>query len=136
MSAPLAEIQSLVERYLSRRNPEVVTFVDEMVRLIPSYKFLLAKPGQDPFIFLSNGAASNSVEVRGARSIVRMICARLSKFASDNGGGPFTPYGGHHDLSIRGSDGDSFRISIDFTNTSRSQEFRLELRDQSRAPEA
>ncbi|HVT82571.1 MAG TPA: hypothetical protein VHM90_18160 [Phycisphaerae bacterium] len=116
------------KHYTFEEPANIPAFIDELILLVRSCRFIGAKPAPPDAIHFSLASGEEgSIEVYGGSYSVRPMCARLSYFASELGAGDFEPYGAHHELFV-GQEGDRYKIRIDTLNRGGVENwFRIEL---------
>jgi hypothetical protein len=135
------KIKELSDRYLGdARAPDITGVVDQLFHVAAETGALacvfdgdkrlrfLARPKQACVRGLAPGPAealpSSIVEHEAARSVLRMICARLGVICKEHGTTGIAPYG---DKAVLDYDvQDQKRWSISFTNTPDRQQFLIE----------
>ena len=85
-----------VTRHLTGNSMDIVAFVDELMGLARTYDVIAGRALDDQRVELRFGADREVVALPGAKSIVRMVCARLAAQLDHD------PYGGSSTTRWRG----------------------------------
>jgi hypothetical protein len=128
MSSSLQDIRKLFEGVLNSRRSVSLSprqFVEQMLTIAIDLPLFSASYNSDASICLKT--AGGEEVIRGApfaKGVFRAVCAGLSKFASQNGGGRFAPYGGEYKFVFK-TRGENHAVYLKITNTLSNQHFDL-----------
>ena len=90
--------------------------------------WLRAKYQEPSMIVFSTGNGEEfAFQSSKARTIMRLLCARLVGLATESGCNAINPYQGHFPLTVSSQKGGAMALRAEYTNTPRIHEFRLDL---------
>jgi DNA-binding transcriptional ArsR family regulator len=122
---PAWQFLRLVDASLvNRPNIDVVGFVDHLLSFASELGSLSCTlQGSRILKFGSRGRPLGEIELPQARTILRVLCARLSVLCREQTGQEVSPYGDEAEFGYVLTNGKRFHLAVSFKNTTDDQEF-------------
>jgi len=119
--------ESIVPRGSRKSEMTIAAFIDELLPLLRSLRSVsVFSRGESSLCIIAGDGKEMAENVPVPKYVFRAVCTALSRFASTHGGGEFSPYGGSHVFCFEDGQDVSW-MRLDFTNTTKDQEFRVGL---------
>jgi hypothetical protein len=124
----VGRLQHLIQDYLSRsKNIRVVEFVDRLLELTSELGHLNCTLGEgQTLIFATAGRPLYRAVMTRAKTILRVMCARLSVICSERTGQEASPYGDEAEFEFEPVPQKRFQVTVWFKNTPAHQEFDIQ----------
>jgi len=111
---------------LDTNRPDLSKFAMKLISLSAGGIIMAKVVDSTSIQFVGWDGSQATVLTAHAKSIFRMLCARLGKIGSDHMGGEFNPYGGRYRITARDGKDDQMQVDMNVVNTTSSQIFQVE----------
>ena len=125
-------IQEQCRKHLVLPSPSITEFVQQLIESSADSSGIKATLQESGILFSTGVGEEWRFDSADARTLLRLICARLFGIAKEMGVSvtQINPYGGGYKVGMKDKKGSNNTLCVDFLNTPERNEFRIELKPQ------